>query len=64
MIHCELIELAIIVYTTTIVLLLTPVSPSQTYVVPACRPDGPAVAWAIAKEGGGGGGGGGGGRGE
>ena len=35
----------------------------ETYVVPACRPDGPAVAWAIAKEGGGGGGGGGG-RGE
>ena len=31
----------------------------QTYVVPACRSDGPAVAWAIGGKGGGGGGGGG-----
>ena len=28
----------------------------ETYVVPACRSDGPAVAWAIGGKGGGGGG--------
>ena len=51
LICCE----AALTHLSTIILLLTLVSPNQTYVIPASLLAGPAVAWAIGKEGGGGG---------